>query len=1322
MNVVTFTMTAMKKEYLRYLIVLVFIKCTFSQNSGKCSMYGECLDRPTGNLNCNYEGSPKVMNESEGLDILRTYCPNLVTSDQPLTCCDLDQLRSFKKNMGVPQQLLLRCPSCYYNFLYLFCYFTCDPNQADFVKVKTKMLNVFNPSDPREIIMEVDYHVSEDYVYGMYNSCKDVQMPSTNAKALDIICGKPAADCTVQNWLDFMGSTANGQTPFTINYHIQNTSAADIRPMNYSTTPCYKKYGNMSACSCQDCQSTCAPLPPPPKPKIPCTIDGVDCWFFASLVTFVVFSFFFIFFVVISFCYNRGTSGEKQINRDTDVYIVDKNKTEKKGVFKEEPKGSCFQKWGLWMERTLERNFHRWGRFCALNPLKIIVAGIILGAVFSVGIVMFEVTTSPVKLWSAEKSRARLEKNYFDNHFGPFYRTQQLIITRPENATGVRHEVPGVQYGLYRNYTSIFNKAFLHKVLDLQLSIQNIQADYEGKKVTLQDICFQPLAPDNTHCTIQSILEYWQNNHTKLDKIKYDDYTGTFLEGDYLDHFSDCARAPASVSDQHHLDLSCLGASGQPIFPWISLGGFTGENYNESTAMVITFVVNNHVDEAQNEKAKAWEKEFLNFMKNFSDPDMIIAYSAERSIEDEIQRESASDVWTIVISYIVMFGYISITLGNFGQCSRCFITSKTSLGLCGVCIVLLSVSSSLGLFSYCGVAATLIIIEVVPFLVLAVGVDNIFILVQAFQRDEALTGEELEDRIGRVLGKVGPSMLLASCAESLAFFLGALTDMPAVRVFSLYSAMAVLLDFLFQITVFVAIMTLDAKREESNRLDICCCVQLDKTKKERNSEGILFKIFKNFYSKALLSKVVRPIVMILFVGYFCFSVSQIHKIEIGLDQKLSMPDDSYVLNYFGNLSEYLHVGAPVYFVVEDGVDYTTKDGQNLVCGGTGCPEDSVVGQISTAAKQANYTYIAHPTSAWIDDYFDWLRPGGDPPCCRIYNHTGEFCAATVDNTSCLTCPVQKSADGRPVSQDFMKFLPWYLEDNPGIKCAKGGHAAYGSAVNLKNNKKAVGATYFMTYHSIMKESKDYITGLLEARKVADNMTTMLKIKTGGNSTKVFPYSVFYVFYEQYLTIVEDTVQNLCICVAAIFVVTFILLGFDIISALMVVMTIAMIVIDILGFMSLWNISINAVSLVNLVMAVGISVEFCAHITRAFAVSNHRDKVERAKDAVAHMGSSVLSGITLTKLGGIIVLAFAKSQLFQVFYFRMYLAIVVYGATHGLIFLPVLLSYIGPPVNKAKLNNKEPFEENLRANGHTNHAYNDDFIKTTSLKILENSHL
>jgi len=58
---------------------------------------------------------------------------------------------------------------------------------------------------------------------------------------------------------------------------------------------------------------------------------------------------------------------------------------------------------------------------------------------------------------------------------------------------------------------------------------------------------------------------------------------------------------------------------------------------------------------------------------------------------------------------------------------------KVMLGLSGVLLVLLSVMASIGLMGIIQQPMTLIIVEVIPFLVLAVGVDNIFILVQAFQ-------------------------------------------------------------------------------------------------------------------------------------------------------------------------------------------------------------------------------------------------------------------------------------------------------------------------------------------------------------------------------------------------------------------------------------------------------------------------------------------------------------------------------------------------------------------------------------------------------------
>jgi len=82
---------------------------------------------------------------------------------------------------------------------------------------------------------------------------------------------------------------------------------------------------------------------------------------------------------------------------------------------------------------------------------------------------------------------------------------------------------------------------------------------------------------------------------------------------------------------------------------------------------------------------------------------MDVAYYSERSVEDELDRESHSDVSTIAISYLVMFLYIVFTLG----------WSKILLSFFGIVIVISSVVCSVGFYGLIGIPLSLIVLEVI---------------------------------------------------------------------------------------------------------------------------------------------------------------------------------------------------------------------------------------------------------------------------------------------------------------------------------------------------------------------------------------------------------------------------------------------------------------------------------------------------------------------------------------------------------------------------------------------------------------------------------
>ncbi|KAM5551825.1 hypothetical protein ABKV19_026603 [Rosa sericea] len=120
-----------------------------------------------------------------------------------------------------------------------------------------------------------------------------------------------------------------------------------------------------------------------------------------------------------------------------------------------------------------------------------------------------------------------------------------------------------------------------------------------------------------------------------------------------------------------------------PLDPSTALGGFSGKNYSEASAFIITYPVNNAINKEGNEteRAVAWEKAFIELAKDellqmVQSKNLTLSFSSESSIEEELKRESTADAITILISYLVMFAYISLTLGDSPRLSSFYISSK----------------------------------------------------------------------------------------------------------------------------------------------------------------------------------------------------------------------------------------------------------------------------------------------------------------------------------------------------------------------------------------------------------------------------------------------------------------------------------------------------------------------------------------------------------------------------------------------------------------------------------------------------------------------
>ncbi|CAG7907360.1 unnamed protein product [Brassica rapa] len=1228
---------------------ILFVLCRVEgrQSAGYCAMYDICGARSDGKLlNCPFN-IPAVKPDDLLSSKIQSLCPT-ITGD---VCCTETQFDTLRSQVQQAIPFIVGCPACLRNFLNLFCELTCSPDQSLFINV-TSTTKIKNNST----VDGIEYYITDSFGEGLYESCKNVKFGSSNSRALDFL---GAGAKNFKEWFAFIGQKAGVNlpgSPYGIKFSPSPPVSSGMKPMNVSTYSCSD---DTLGCSCGDCPSAAAcssTAAPPTQKRHACSIkigslEAKRVDFVLAILYIVLVSLFLGGGLFHRIKGKKNSSPLSEASRDRSSVNPQKADTIHAQMLQNTPQRNWAQ---LSAVQGFLANFYRkYGIWVARNPTLVLCLSVSAVLLLCVGLVQFKVETKPDKLWVGKGSRAAEEKQFFDTHLAPFYRIEQLIIaTVPKSPHGKAPE--------------ILTDDNIKLLFDIQKKVDGLRANHSGSMVSLTDICLKPLGED---CATQSVLQYF-----KMKPGNYDDFGG-------VDHVKYCFEHFTSTE-------SCLSAFKGPLDPTTALGGFSGNSYSEASAFIVTYPVDNAVDNEGNktEKAVAWEKTFIQLAKDELLPmvkskGLTLSFSSESSIEEELKRESTADVITIAISYLVMFAYISLALGDAPRLSSFYITSKVLLGLSGVLLVMLSVLGSVGFFSAVGMKSTLIIMEVIPFLVLAVGVDNMCILVHAVKRQEQ--DLLLERRISNALMEVGPSITLASLAEILVFAVGAYIKMPAVRVFSMFAALAVLLDFILQVTAFVALIVFDFKRTEDKRVDCFPCIKKPQSSDSsdkcvsQEKAGLLTRYMKDVHAPILSHWVVKILVIAFFFGLAMAGIALSTRIDPGLEQQIVLPQDSYLQGYFNNISTYLRIGPPLYFVVKN-YNYSSESRQtNQLCSINKCDSNSLLNEIAKASLTPEVSYIAKPAASWLDDFLVWLSPEAFG-CCRKFTN-GTFCppddqppCCPSDQGSCGLSEVCKDcttcfrhadlSSDRPSTIQFKEKLPWFLNALPSADCAKGGHGAYSTSVDLQGYENGIiQASSFRTYHTPLNKQADFVNSMRAAQEFSSKVSRSLKME-------IYPYSVFYMFFEQYLDTWKTALINLSIAIAAVFAVCLIITC-SFWSSAIILLVIAMIIIDLLGVMAVFHIQLNALSVVNLIMSVGIAVEFCVHITHAFSISSG-DRNQRMKEALGGMGASVFSGITLTKLVGVIVLGFSRSEVFVVYYFKMYLALVLLGFLHGLVFLPV----------------------------------------------------
>ncbi|XP_022235301.1 patched domain-containing protein 3-like, partial [Limulus polyphemus] len=519
-----------------------------------------------------------------------------------------------------------------------------------------------------------------------------------------------------------------------------------------------------------------------------------------------------------------------------------------------------------------------------------------------------------------------------------------------------------------------------------------------------------------------------------------------------------------------------------------------------------------------------------------------------------------------------------------------------------------------------------------------IGMDDTFVLLAAWRRTDLK--KPVRERMAETYSEAAVSITITSLTNFLSFLIGVLTPFPAVQIFCIYTAVAVLFTYLWHITFFGGCMAICGYAERRNLHSVFCVPATPRSVAISGNKSVLFRLlctgginkddpdnlmdnrehtlmvfFRDSLGKALSYMPTKILIIMCFLVYLIIGIWGCTQVKEGLERNKLSQYDSYSVTYYRMDDLYFRkYPFRIQVVVADELNYADPKIQEAM--------ENMLQKFENEEFSAGSSL----TESWLRAYLQFQKDGRSFFLLDGFNLTKK--------------------------EDFIEALRSVFLRLPQVGTFK-------KDILFNEDGTSIVSSRFLIQTKDVRNANQEKAMVIKLREIADN-----------SPFNVTVYQQFFIFWDQFILVRETSIQAISVAAAVMMVILLIFIPKPI-CALWVAFSIISIEIGVIGYMTLWNVNLDSISMINLIMCIGFSVDYSAHISYAYISSERKTADDRIRSALHSLGMPILQG-SLSTILGIISLSFAPSYIFLAFFKTIFL-VILFGALHGLLLLPILLS-------------------------------------------------